>query len=217
MDGIDLLRQRAQLKRDAAIAEARRIYHSDIQAIEALERRLPAPPVIDRSQPLAKPPSIVDFIKAVIPTDRPFTVSDVMVALGDAHAGQRFHLTTVRTHTSRLCSRGYLRRLYKTGHQETMYALAELPETEGGIETSNMATITHEILTEAGKPLKVVEIAVRMRERGYRADNEAVTLVNAVRSMFRNYPGRFERDKAGRWSVESSNSGASKLFNVPIR
>lgn len=200
MDPFIALKARAAQKRDAAIAEARRIYHNDLQAIDGIERRLPAPPVIDRSQPLAKPPSIVDFIKAVVPRDRPFTVSDVMVALGDAHEGQKFHLTTVRTHTSRLCSRGYLRRLYKTGHQETMYALADLPEIEADIDTKNMATVTHEILTEAGKPLKVVEIAVRMREIGYRAENEPVTLINAVRSMFRNYPGRFKRDREGRWT-----------------
>src|SRR4051812_28089789 len=152
MDPFVSLQTRAAQKRDAAIGEARRVYRQDIEAIEALERRLPAPPVIDRFQPLGKPPSIVDLIRAVVPTDKPFTVSDVMVALGEAHAGQKFQLTTVRTHTSRLCSRGYLRRLYKTSQQETMYALAESPVTEGRIETKNLATVAHEILTEAGKP-----------------------------------------------------------------
>jgi hypothetical protein len=202
MDPFVSLQTRAAQKRDAAIAEARRVYRNDIEAIESLERCLPAPPVIDRSQPLGKPPSIVDFIKAVVPTDKPFTVSDVMVALGEAHAGQKFHLPTVRTHTSRLCSRGFFRRLYKTSQQETLYAVAGSPVTEGAIESKNLATVAHEVLTEAGKPLEPIEIAVRMRERWYRADDPPAVLVAAIRGMFRQYPGRFRQDD-GRWSAIS--------------
>jgi hypothetical protein len=201
MDPYLPLKTRAAQKRDAAIAEARRVYRKDIEAIEALERRLPASRTTDPSQLLAKPPSIVDLIRAVVPADKPFTVSDVMVALGEAHQGQKFHLPTVRTHTSRLCSRGFLRRLYKTSQQETMYALAVSPVTEGALVSKNLATVAHEVLTEAGKPLEPIEIAVCMRERGYRADDAPAVLVAAIRGMFRNYPGRFVQDGKGRWAA----------------
>jgi hypothetical protein len=200
MDPIRSLQSRALQKRNVAIAEARRVYKADIEAIDALDRRLPAPVVIDHTQPLSKPASIVDFVKAVAPTDKPFTVTDIMHLLHDAHAGQKFHLPTVRTHTSRLCSKGYFRKLYKTGQQETLYVLGDLPIGEGGIETKNMATVTHEILAEAGKSLSLAEIGFRMQERGYRADNTPTTLLRSIRDMFKRYPGRFKRD-GGKWSA----------------
>jgi hypothetical protein len=42
MDAFLSLKSRAAQKRDDAIAEARRTYRRDIEAIDALERRLPA-------------------------------------------------------------------------------------------------------------------------------------------------------------------------------
>jgi|SRR5688500_15108733 hypothetical protein len=65
MDPFRTLQSRAAEKRDQAIADARREYRKDIEAIERLEKRLPAPlTAIDRSQPLGKPPTITDMIRA---------------------------------------------------------------------------------------------------------------------------------------------------------
>jgi hypothetical protein len=196
-----MLQSRAAEKRDQAIADARREYRHDIEAVEALERRLPPilPPI--NTAPLGKVPSIVDLIRALVPNDKPFTVTDMMHLLHDAHHGQKFHQPTVRTHTSRLCSQGHLRRLYKTGQMETLYVLAESAVTEGPVETKTLAEVTAEILAESSRPLKVTEIVVMMRARGYRADNVPGTLARAVRDMFKRYRGRFARGKDGRWAV----------------
>lgn len=207
MDPIRSLQSRAAQKRDHAIAEARRQYRKDIEAIDALSRQLPAPPPpIDRSQPLGKPPTIMDLIKAVLPADKPFTVSDVMHLLHDAYHGQKFRHETVRTHTSKLCSRGHLRRLYKTGHMETMYVLADAPVNDGPIETKGLVQVAHDILSSASHPMKVSEIAARMKESGYRADNVPNTLMRAIRDMFKRYPGRFERGKDGRWVIVAADN-----------
>ena len=113
MDPFRLLQGRAAEKRDSAIAEARREYRRDIEAIEALSSELPPQlPLVDLS-PLGKRPNVTEMVKAVIPADKPFTISNVLHLLHDAH-GQSFHYPTVRTQTSRLCSQGYIKRLYKT-------------------------------------------------------------------------------------------------------
>ena len=57
MDPIETLLARAAEKRDAAIGHARRAYRSYVTAINALNDRLPASPIVDRNQLLAKPPS----------------------------------------------------------------------------------------------------------------------------------------------------------------
>ncbi len=207
MDPFLTLQSIAAQKRDEAIAGARRQYRQDIEAIDALQRSLPSPlPTIDQARPLKQQPTVTDIIRAVVPRDKPFTVSDVMHLLHDAHQGQKFHYPTVRTQTSRLCSRGYLKRLYKTGHQETMYALATSAVDDGPIDTKSLPEVTEEILREAGRPLKVVEIAVAMRERGYRSNNVPNTLMRAIRDMFKRYPGRFQVGKDGRWAATDHQS-----------
>ena len=63
----------------------------DIDSIESIERRMPPQlPVIDHDQPLAKIPTITELIQALIPADKPFSVTDMMHWLHDAHNGQKF-------------------------------------------------------------------------------------------------------------------------------
>lgn len=201
MDPIETLLSRAAEKRDAAIGQARRTYRTDVAAINALHDRLPAPPVVDRNQLLAKAPTAVDYVKALAPAEKPFTVSELTRIIRDAHPGEQFHQPTIRTYVSRLRSAGYFRRLRKTGQMEVIYVRAEVPTENLGAESKNMATAAHEVMAEAATPLRLIEIVVLMQQGGYRTDVRPDTLLKSVRSMFRAYPGRFERDKQGRWGL----------------
>jgi hypothetical protein len=51
MDGIDLLRQQARIRRNAAIQAAKREYHAALKEINALSRKL-------RIKPLGRPPKL---------------------------------------------------------------------------------------------------------------------------------------------------------------
>ncbi len=201
MDPIRALQARAAEKRDATIAEARRQYRKDIAAIDAMEKLLPAPRVIDKRQPLGKVPAVYDLVRQAVRPDTPFTVTDMLAWLAEAHPGAKFHEQSVRSYTSRLCSQGFLRRLYKTGHMETMYIKAESVVSEGPVESKPLAEMTHEILTAAGRPMTVTELIIAMREQGYRKEALPNTLRRAVRDMFKRYPGRFARGKDGAWEI----------------
>ena len=84
---------------------------------------------------------------------------------------------------------------------ETLYVLATAMIEDGPIETKSLAEVADEIMREANRPLKVSEIAVMMRERGYRADNVPQTLMRSIRDTFKRYRGRFSPGKDGRWAV----------------
>ena len=69
-------------------------------------------------------------------------------------------------------------------------------------ESSRPAAI-HSLIRHAGRPLRLIEIAVALRDKGYRADHLPHTVCTAVRTMFRRCPERFIQGEAGRWWVGS--------------
>ena len=198
MDSFQQLRQRAAEKRDYAFKLARRIYQHDLAAIEALECALPATIDAEPVDDAPQVPNTMGLIQSLIPPDKPFTVADLMGWLRAAQPGQTFHEPTVRTYVSRLASRGAVKRLYKTGHKYTLWIVNAEHEA---IDTKPLADIVGEILFEADRPLKTVEIAAALQQRGYRADAKPVTLVRAVRDLIKRYPKRFQRGSDGRWAV----------------
>lgn len=121
--------------------------------------------------------------------------------LTEKHGGNQFKKTSIRTHLARLASQGYLTRLYRAGQTERKYVLAEAVVSVKQMDTGSLAEYTHNLLSEAGRPLTVTELVVAMRERGYRADQTPDTLRRAIRDMFKRYPGRFARGKDGAWEA----------------
>ena len=72
---------------------------------------------------------------------------------------------------------------------------------DGPIETKSLAEVIDEVLRDAARGIRVSEIVVSLRERGFRTDVDPVTLMRSIRDMFKRYPGRFTRDKTGPWAV----------------
>lgn len=199
MDPFLALRHQAAVKRDEAIAHARRVYRTDVEAIEKLERALPKYTPIKPDASLRNAPNTVELIKRLIPADKPFTLSDVLQWLYDAAKGQRFKEPTIRTYLSRLASQGVIRKLYKTGSNGALWVNHGSTVEAGGIETMSLPQVVELILGEEQRPLKAVEIAVCMHSRGYRQKTSPKTLMRCIRDMFKRCPGRFVRGEDGRW------------------
>lgn len=197
MDPYRVLRQSAATKRDTAIAEARRVYRKDIVAIEALERSVP--PQLPKLAVPKEGPNTVELITRLIPKDKPFTIAEMMHWLHDA-SGKSYNEPTVRTYVSRLCNRGVIRKLYKTGQNYALWIASESHVEEGPIETRSLHEVVAQVLVEEG-PRTVVEIVVGMRQRGYRTDATPEGLARAVRDMLKRYRGKFVRGKSAKYEL----------------
>jgi hypothetical protein len=84
----------------------------------------------------------------------------------------------------------------KTSHTYTLWIANADHEA---IDTKTLGDAVEEILFEAGKPLKTMAIVIAMRERGYRADSQLITLTRAMREYFRRANGKYNHATDGRW------------------
>ena len=141
-------------------------------------------------------PNTAQLIAGLVPKDKPFTIPETMHWLHDA-TKKSYNEPTVRTYISRLCSRGAIRKLYKTGQNYALWVASESAVEEGPIETRSLHEVVAQILVEEG-PRTVVEIVVGMRSRGYRQENTPTSLARAVRDMLKRYRVKFVRGKGGR-------------------
>lgn len=203
MDPFLTLRHQAAAKRDEAIAHARRVYRSDVEAIEKLERSIPTPAPMRADVTFKRGANTFEVIKSLIPPDKPFTLPDVLQWLYEATKGQKHKEPTIRTYVSRLASQGFIRKLYKTGSNQALWVSNGSTATTGGIETMSLPEVVELILSEENRPLKTLEIAVGMHTRGYRQRTRPKTLMRALRDMFKRYPGRFEMGDDGKWASAS--------------
>lgn len=201
MDPYLALRQQAAIKRDEAMAHARRVYREDIQAIETIEKRIPPTTAQRAKVDFKRGMNTVDLMKSLVPPDQPFQLADMLRWLYEARKGERFREASVRSYLSRLASRGVIRKLYKTGSNGAMWVGAGSTVETGGIETMSLPEVVEMILKEQGRPLKVVELVVGMHDKGFRVKSSPVTLARSIRDMFKRYPGRFVSVDEGRWSI----------------
>src|SRR4051794_40187432 len=102
MDPFLALRHQDAVKRDEAMAHARRVYRADVEAIEKLERSIPTPSPMRADIAHKRGSNTYDLIKSLIPPEKPFQLSDVLQWLYDATKGQKFREPTIRTYVSRL-------------------------------------------------------------------------------------------------------------------
>lgn len=201
MDPIAALRKRAQEKRDFAIQLARQIYQRDLAAIDAIDHALPPQTA---PEPTATPAvtNTVSLIQSLIPADRPFTVSEMMEWLRAAQPGQKFHEATIRTYVSRLSSRGALKRLYKNGRNYTQWVASESFKKLGPVEAKPLVELVAETITANGQPMRANEIAVQLRDMGYRADVAPATINRAVRDTLARHRKLFRRENDGKWLAQ---------------
>lgn len=206
MDPYLALRQQAAIKRDEALAHARRVYREDIEAIEKLEKRIPPTTAQRAKVDFKRGMNTVDLMKSLVPADQPFQLADMLRWLYETRKGEKFKEASVRTYLSRLASQGVIRKLYKTGSNGSLWVSTGSTATTGGIDTLPLAEVVETILSDEKRPLKVLELVVGMHARGYRQKSSPRTLARSIRDMFKRYPGRFAEGEKGLWAMPTTAS-----------
>lgn len=199
MDPFLALRHQAAVKRDEAIAVARRIYRADLKAIQALERRIPPAGILEANALDKTGLNTVELIRSLLPLDRAFTTAEAMEWLAKARPGQQFKQATIRVYLWRLSRMGIVRKLCATNGNEAMWAATEAAEENLGIKAMTLPKMVEAVLQDAGKPLNMADIVAAMHEQGYRSNTTPHSLMRAIRDMFKRCPRRFARGEDGRW------------------
>jgi hypothetical protein len=99
MDEFNALRVRARQKRDKLIEEARSDYHSALIRITALEHDL-------RRKHNTQAQAIAQCVNRVIPSDRGFTIPEIMQRLEELDGSRVWFKQSVDRHISRLRRQG---------------------------------------------------------------------------------------------------------------
>ena len=186
MNEFNLLRQRAREKRDKLIGEARAEYEATLVQIAKLEQDL-CGKVSSRHR------SISSCIESVIPSDRPFTTADIMAGLDALDPWRVWRKRSVDNNLSRLRERGLVKRPRKaTLRERAVYARADLGD-EG--ESRPLRDYLADVVV---KPMTVTEIAVAVREAGFRTTMTGRALRGYVTQELRE--GEFRRE-GEKWRV----------------
>lgn len=191
MEAFNELRRQARLKRDKAIAQARRDYSDTLVRIAALEQDL-------LGRELSSHRKISASIERVIPTDREFTTVDILTGLEALDPGRVWRKRSVDSHISRLRERGLVRRLRKAhGTEPALYARLGVQVAPRPFEDMTMREVIRTVL--ADKPLTQTELVVAMLEAGYETTMTPQALRNAVGVELRK-DGEF-RKTDGKWEI----------------
>ena len=169
------LREIAAKKRDKAIKTIKAEYNETIQKIAEVEARLREP----RKRPNARPgkPRIADKIFEALPTDKTFTLNDVMGTLKASHPDRKWNRQSVYVVINRLMKQGAIKQISRAGHKRAaVYALADTPFEPA----KTMLDWAKEV--EGWETMKPVELMVKMTEAGYEME---VAPPDAVRSLER--------------------------------
>jgi hypothetical protein len=106
MNEFSAIRARARERRDSAIKQARTEYAESLNQIAAPEDRL-----LQQARPKFR--RVTDCIARVIPSDKHFTIDDVMEALEALDPARNWHRPVVTNHITHLRNRGVLYRVRK--------------------------------------------------------------------------------------------------------
>jgi hypothetical protein len=184
MQALNDLRQAARDRRDKLIAKARDEYETTLAKIASIEQDL-----------LGREPgsfrSVQASVESVIPSDRQFTVADVVLALETADPRRTWSSRSIGNCISRLCGKGLLRRLSKQrrggkhhGSDPAVYVRADCQTEPRPFQGMELKDALYETLQ--GKSLTTLELAVTIRELGWQTSMKP--------RGFREYVGRRLRD-----------------------
>ncbi len=163
MNHFQQLREIAAKKKDSAIQAAKLEYNETIQRIAELETRLKGERRPPRKNSHCGHTKLADLIYSVLPDDRVFSLDDVIGLVNAADPARKFSRQTIYTNLNRLLHSGDIKRVRFAGHKST--ALFAMPGVE--VPVKSMADWAIEVLKDAGKPMKAVEILVSMTEKGF--------------------------------------------------
>lgn len=173
MNAIKQLKQEAAAKRDTAIQVAKTEYNETVQKIAELETRLKG----ERRPRPTRTTKIADIIWSILPSDKTFTLNDVLGALEAAEPDRRWVKQSVYVALNRFLKAGAIKRIKRSGHKQA--AVFALPEVQMP-EAKTMLDWAKEV--DGWADMKPVELMVRMVENGYEMESEPT---RAVRSLER--------------------------------
>jgi HB1, ASXL, restriction endonuclease HTH domain len=194
------LRKQAAAKRDKIIQAAQQEYRVAVRRIRALHKL-----VTGDHHPAIRPPrrakdrTLTELLVEVLPSNRAFTVADACELVYDDPLGCKYKETSIRSQLTMLANVG---RLHKVGRRSGHILWSR---TEAGIEPAVFGTLTtceiaEQIIRERG-PLRLMEIVMIMKERGYRPEEPNHTTYAIMRRSMTRISGRFVKDNRGRWGV----------------
>lgn len=189
MNEFTALRARAREQRDKAIAQAKQNYAEALERIAVLENSL-----LERDKPKVRRTS--DCISRVLPTDKPFTVDDILEAL-EAHDPSRvWSKKAVCNHITNLRKRGIVYRVRKPKlGVSAIYARKGVSVAPSKLGDKSLVEVMRSILKS---PMTAMELTVAVLEAGYETSMSRQDLRGTIRRELGK--GKFTRD-GERWRV----------------
>lgn len=183
------LRARAKARRDRLVKEADEEYQANLVEIATIERNL-------LGKRPAKSQNVSTCINQVLPKDETFTVNDIMRRLESLDSGRYWRLRTVNSHISILRERGIVKRLSRPGGAApARYACSGYDFDVSPIANMSLCDVIRSVLV---RPMTTVEVAVAVREAGYRTTmTDKRFLRHVVKEL-----GRQFGQAGGKWAAE---------------
>ncbi len=183
------LRARARAKRDKEIAAVRAEYEATLVQIATLEQDL-------LGKVTSRYRKISAAIESVIPSDRPFSTADIMAGLEALDPGRVWRKRAIDSHISRLRERGLVKRLKRaTAREPAVYSRADLPVKVVPLGDKTLQEVIRGVVT---RPMTVTEVAVAVKESGYKSEMSNGNLRSHVRRLL--VQGGF-RQEGGKWTL----------------
>jgi hypothetical protein len=202
-DKYELLREAARRKRDVLIREVRADYQRELLAIKRLRDSLEESPRGKRGPKSKLGPrqrSMIELVREYMPRDRQFTVAEIRDKLAEVEPFRRFYRATLRTTFANLKREGSIKRVRRIGKGQVLWEAVETAPRYTPFEALLMPDAAYAVLAENG-PMRCVEIAVALQERGYRRDANPRTLCNSLLATLKRNVGRFRCGEDGKWAT----------------
>jgi hypothetical protein len=194
MDAIDELRQYALSQRDETIRITRELCARRLAEIEQLRRNLGIEGRAVGGQPMS------EMVCDLIPTDRTFTIREIIEGLRAADPEREFTLPSVNACIHGLKDSGMVKRVSRGDGGQAIWAAAALDVEEGEFGSMRMADVSAILIGERG-PMTAVELVIAMQQRGYRPEANPNLLVRSLATTLKRAKGRFRADDKRRWRV----------------
>lgn len=193
MQAFNELRHQARIKRDKALAKIHEDYAATIARIAVVEQDL-----LGLKPPGHKP--ISECVARVLPTDRVFTIDDVVTALQVLEPRRNWRKWSIGHVLGQLREKGLVRRVTrsKVGMAAT-YARIGVPIEDDPYRDVLLVDVVAEVLEKAGRPLNLTEVTVAVQGTGYKSSASTKNLRGSVSGAL-SKDARFIVD-LGKWSL----------------
>lgn len=185
MNQFSALRTLARQNRDKAIARAQADYEQRLIVINKLERELTGN-VSYRYQKLTA------CVEQCIPTDREFTIVDLMTALMALDDSRRWSRVGIHKHLATLRQKGLIRRLKKGRRGEpAVFVRTGVAVKERPFEDMSLSEVLAQVL--ADRRMNATELTVAVLESGYETKQNRRKLRMTIGNTLRRETDKFKR------------------------